>query len=189
MKGGAERIRNIVLSLRNFARHDEADMKPVDIHEGIQSTLMILQPRLRCEGEQRGIEVIEDYAILPRVTCYASELNQVFMNILSNAIYALEKDEHTAKPRIQIRTELSSRNSAIVRIADNGPGMSDEVLRRIFDPFFTTKPVGSGTGLGLSISYQIVVEAHGGELTCTSAPGNGTEFAIEIPLQPRTRFS
>ncbi|WP_317619310.1 AAA family ATPase [Laspinema sp. D2d] len=189
MKGGAERIRNIVLSLRNFARHDEADMKPVDIHEGIQSTLMILQPRLRCEGEQRGIQVIENYGTLPRVTCYASELNQVFMNILSNAIYALEKDENTATPTIQIHTELSSRNSAIVRISDNGPGMSDEVLRRIFDPFFTTKPVGSGTGLGLSISYQIVVEAHGGELTCTSAPGSGTEFVMEIPLQPRTRFS
>jgi signal transduction histidine kinase len=190
MKVGAERIRDIVLSLRNFSRLDEAQMKSVDIHEGIDSTVMLLQPRLRKEGGRLGIEVIKKYSKLPLITCYASQLNQVFMNILTNAIDALlvarDCPENSQKqPTITISTEVTDRNSAIIRIADSGPGMSTEVLHKIFDPFFTTKPVGSGTGLGLSISHSIVVSSHGGNLTCVSAPGEGSEFIIEIPIAPR----
>jgi predicted ATPase/signal transduction histidine kinase/tRNA A-37 threonylcarbamoyl transferase component Bud32 len=188
MTVGAERIRNIVLSLRNFSRLDEADMKPVDIHEGIESTLLILQTRLRKQGSFSEIEVIKEYAKLPRVTCYASQLNQVFMNILSNAIDALEKArknvaESGKKPAITIRTSVRDSDFVRVQIADNGPGMTESVLKKIFDPFFTTKPVGSGTGLGLSISYQIVVDSHGGQLTCVSSPGEGAEFSIVIPIK------
>ncbi|EGK85322.1 GAF domain-containing protein [Microcoleus vaginatus PCC 9802] len=190
MKVGAERIRDIVLSLRNFSRLDEAQMKSVDIHQGIDSTVMLLQPRLRKEGGRLGIEVIKNYSTLPLITCYASQLNQVFMNILTNAIDALlvardcPENSHQ-QPTITISTEVTDRNSAIIRIADSGPGMSTEVLHKIFDPFFTTKPVGSGTGLGLSISHSIVVSSHGGKLTCVSAPGEGSEFIIEIPIAPR----
>ena len=188
MKVGAERIRDIVLSLRNFSRLDEAEMKPVDIHSGIDSTVMLLQPRLRKEGGKLGIDVIKEYVQLPQITCYASQLNQVFMNILTNAIDALESvrtnsEDAEKKPAITIRTEVIGRN-AIVRIADNGPGMTPDVAHKIFDPFFTTKPVGSGTGLGLSISHSIVVKSHGGNLTCISAPFEGSEFIIEIPLAP-----
>ncbi|MBW3586485.1 MAG: GAF domain-containing protein, partial [Cyanobacteria bacterium 0813] len=190
MKVGAERIRDIVLSLRNFSRLDEAQMKSVDIHQGIDSTVMLLQPRLRKEGGRLGIDVIRNYSTLPLITCYASQLNQVFMNILTNAIDALllARDCPTnsqKQPAITISTEVTNRNSAIIRIADSGPGMSTEVLNKIFDPFFTTKPVGSGTGLGLSISHSIVVSSHGGKLTCVSAPGEGSEFIIEIPIAPR----
>lgn len=190
MKVGAERIRDIVLSLRNFSRLDEAEMKSVDIHQGIDSTVMLLQPRLRKQGGRLGIEVIKNYAKLSLITCYASQLNQVFMNILTNAIDALllaidYQENYQQKPAITITTEVTYRNSVIIRIADNGPGMSTEVLHKIFDPFFTTKPVGSGTGLGLSISHSIVVSSHGGKLTCVSAPGEGSEFIIEIPIAPR----
>jgi|AGSF01.1.fsa_nt_gi Predicted ATPase len=190
MKVGAERIRDIVLSLRNFSRLDEAEMKSVDIHQGIDSTVMLLQPRLRKQGGRLGIEVIKNYAKLPLITCYASQLNQVFMNILTNAIDALElardfPEKPQNNPTITITTEVTYRNFVIIRIADNGPGMSTEVLHKIFDPFFTTKPVGSGTGLGLSISHSIVVSSHGGKLTCVSAPGEGSEFIIEIPIAPK----
>lgn len=202
MQMGTQRIQEIVLSLKNFSRLDEAELKPIDIHEGIDNTLVILQHLLRAEGHRPAIEVIKDYGQLPRVTCYASQLNQVFMNLLSNAIDALENQP---EPRvITIRTEtgqeargkrqeedenlspLASRPSpefVVIRIADNGFGMSEDVQKKIFDPFFTTKTVGSGTGLGLSISYQIVVEKHGGQLSCISAPGKGTEFIVEIPVQ------
>ncbi len=190
MKVGAERIRDIVLSLRNFSRLDEAQMKSVDIHQGIDSTVMLLQPRLRKEGGRLGVELIKNYAKLPLITCYASQLNQVFMNVLTNAIDALllARDcpsQPQNNPTITIATEITDRNTAIVRMADNGSGMSTEVLHKIFDPFFTTKPVGSGTGLGLSISHSIVVSSHGGSLTCVSEPGEGTEFIIEIPIAPR----
>mgnify|MGYP000075899840 CR=1 FL=1 len=190
MKVGAERIRDIVLSLRNFSRLDEAQMKSVDIHQGIDSTVMLLQPRLRKEGGRLGIDLIKKYSNLPLITCYASQLNQVFMNVLTNAIDALllARDcpsQPQNNPTITIATEVTDRNTAIVRMADNGSGMSTEVLHKIFDPFFTTKPVGSGTGLGLSISHSIVVSSHGGSLTCVSAPGEGTEFIIEIPIAPR----
>ena len=203
MQIGAERIRQIVLSLRNFSRLDEAEMKPVDIHEGIDNTLLILHNRLKPKGNQGGIDVIKEYAHLPKVNCYAGQLNQVFMNIIANAIDALESQ---TEPRIiTIRTsiengdpeivnacQLSLTNSKfpmpncqflVIRIRDNGPGMNDEVKRRLFDPFFTTKPVGKGTGLGLSISYQIVVEKHGGLLKCLSEPGKGSEFVIQIPME------
>jgi signal transduction histidine kinase len=209
MQVGAERIQQIVLSLRNFSRLDEKELKPVDLHEGIDNTLLLLQHRLRAESDRSSgtgganrpeIKVIKDYGQLPLVTCYASQLNQVFMNLLNNAIDALETQP---SPRvITIRTEMGSGEwgvgnweksspspyslvptpSVVIRIADNGRGMSETVQKKIFDPFFTTKPVGSGTGLGLSISYQIVVEKHKGQLGCVSALGEGTEFIVEIPV-------
>ncbi len=195
MQVGAERIHEIVRSLRNFSRLDEKELKPVDIHEGINNTLLILQHRLRADGGASEIQVIKDYGQLPHITCHASQLNQVFMNLLNNAIDALEQEprvrssESGVIPTITIRTEVRTEDSpfpipqwVIIRIADNGSGMSEEVLHKIFDPFFTTKPVGNGTGLGLSISYQIVVEKHKGHIRCVSAPGEGTEFIVEIPV-------
>ena len=190
MKVGAERIRDIVLSLRNFSRLDESDMKPVDIHEGIDSTLLILHTRIKEKSETRGIEIVKEYGKLPQVACYASQLNQVFMNIIVNAIDALQNNrdkEHKVNesPTLTIRTETTDSDTVKISIADNGNGMTEEVRSKIFDPFYTTKPVGSGTGLGLSISYSVVVEKHGGSLVCNSAPGEGAEFVIEIPVQPK----
>jgi PAS domain S-box-containing protein len=188
---GAERIREIVLSLRNFSRLDEAEMKPVDIHEGLDSTLLILQHRFKEESDADEIEVIKEYGSLPLVECYAVQLNQVFMNLLSNAIDALELHTpmQSGKKTITIRTEILPSDRAVIRIRDNGPGILPEIKARLFDPFFTTKPVGKGTGLGLSISYQIVVEKHGGALKCFSTPGQGAEFWIEIPIaQTKDRF-
>jgi predicted ATPase/signal transduction histidine kinase/tRNA A-37 threonylcarbamoyl transferase component Bud32 len=186
MAVGSSRIRNIVLGLRNFSRLDESEMKPVDIHEGIDSTLMILQHRLEEQSSHSKIEVIKEYGQLPNISCYASQLNQVFMNILSNAIDALEESAANRKTAenltIYIRTELV-KNYTVIRIADNGFGITEAVLNKIFDPFFTTKPVGSGTGLGLSISYKIIVDKHKGKLICNSTPGHLTEFVIEIPIQ------
>jgi signal transduction histidine kinase len=215
MKLGADRITQIVRSLRNFSRTEQAQTKPFNIHEGIDSTLLILQHRLKPKGSYSGIQIVKEYGDLPLVECYASQLNQVFMNILSNGIDALE---HQKEPRvITISTEVRESSelyrccasprllnfeleepispqgfklkipnpqSVIIRIRDNGPGMTETVKKHLFDPFFTTKPVGKGTGLGLSISYQIVVEKHGGFLTCRSQPGQGAEFWIEIPLAP-----
>ena len=188
MKLGAERIRQIVLSLRNFSRLDEAQMKPVDIHEGIDSTLLILQNRLKEKSDRPAIEVIKEYGKLPLVECYAGQINQVFMNILSNGIDAIEQRYGSAKfdeqlPTIRIRTQVLKPNWIAVAIADNGVGITEAVKSKIFDPFYTTKPVGKGTGLGLSISYQIVVDKHGGLLRCLSAPRQGTEFIIEIPVR------
>jgi signal transduction histidine kinase len=188
MKLGAERIRQIVLSLRNFSRLDEAQMKPVDIHEGIDSTLLILQNRLKEKSDRPAIEVIKEYGNLPLVECYAGQINQVFMNILSNGIDALEQRHRSStfddrSPTIRIRTQVFNAPWIAVGIADNGVGMTEAVKSKIFDPFFTTKPVGKGTGLGLSISYQIVVDKHGGVLRCVSAPKQGTEFIIEIPVR------
>jgi signal transduction histidine kinase len=190
MQVGAQRIRQIVLTLRNFSRLDEAEMKPVDIHEGIESTLLILCNRLKPRLGHLEIQITKEYGPLPKIECYAGQLNQVFMNILSNAIDALEQaiaqqpEKMTRSPEIWIRTEILERDRVVIRIADNGPGMTEAVQRQLFDPFFTTKPVGEGTGLGLSISYQIVVEKHGGVLQCVSQPGEGTEFWIEIPISP-----
>ncbi|MEH1798902.1 MAG: ATP-binding protein [Nostoc sp.] len=191
MKVGTERIRQIVLSLRNFSRIDEAEFKSVDIHEGIDSTLMILQHRLKAKQEQPEIEVIKDYGAVPLVECYAGQLNQVFMNILVNAIDALEENnaKHTYQEiednpnRIKIRTSVVNSIWVEVAIADNGVGISKEFQQRIFDPFFTTKPIGKGTGMGMSISYQIITEKHGGKLECFSNSGEGTEFIIQIPLR------
>ncbi|BAY13635.1 ATP-binding sensor histidine kinase [Calothrix sp. NIES-2098] len=194
MNIGTSRIRNIVLGLRNFSRLDEADMKLVNIHEGIDNTLMILQHKLQENNDRPEIEVIKEYGDLPEVTCYAGQLNQMFMNILTNAIDALDdkninwtlgngNNQQLKVPKIFILTELANKNTVRIRIADNGLGINPEVQQKIFDPFFTTKPVGSGTGLGLSISYQIVVDKHKGKLFCESTPGEGTEFVIEIPMQ------
>jgi signal transduction histidine kinase len=187
MKVGATRVNEIVLSLRNFSRLDQAEIKFVDIHEGIENTLIILKHSLKARPERVEIELIKEYDKLPLIKCYAGQLNQVFMNILANAIDALsESDNLILKTRknlqIRIRTELTNDHYVIVRIADNGSGISEEVQKRLFDPFFTTKAVGKGTGLGLSISYQIVVEKHGGELYCISTPGEGSEFIIKIPV-------
>ncbi|KYC35330.1 hypothetical protein WA1_09290 [Scytonema hofmannii PCC 7110] len=187
---GADRIRQIVLLLRNFSHLEQAEMADADIHEGLDNTLLLLKHRLKGSGRNPGIKVIKEYGDLPVVQCYAGQLNQVFMNILTNAIDALkdvkghgamdiEITPNAQCPTIHIRTEAIA-NEAIIRIADNGPGISLEVQSKLFDPFFTTKPVGSGTGLGLSISYQII-EKHGGQLICTSAPGQGAEFVIKIP--------
>ncbi|MBD2740273.1 PAS domain S-box protein [Coleofasciculus sp. FACHB-1120] len=200
IKVGAERIRQIVLSLRNFSRLDEAEMKSVDIHEGIENTLLILQHRLKQVGGTSGVQLLKEYGELPQIECYPGQLNQVFMNILTNAIDALEEaigngswvmnDEkqrtHEQLPTIRIRTQMLNSNQLAIYIADNGSGISKEVQQRVFDPFFTTKSIGKGTGLGLSISYQIV-EKHGGQLKCISSAGLGAEFAIEIPIHQTRR--
>ncbi|TAG59191.1 MAG: PAS domain S-box protein [Oscillatoriales cyanobacterium] len=191
MKVGADRIQLIVASLRTFSRMDEAEMKAVNIHDGIDSTLMILQHRVKAKPNYPEIEVIKEYGQLPLVECYAGQLNQVFMNILSNALDALEErdarlsvEQMRENPSsIRIWTEMPKPDRILVRIADNGPGMTETVRNQLFNPFFTTKPVGKGTGMGLSISYQIVTDRHNGSLKCTSAPGEGAQFAIEIPLK------
>jgi two-component system, NtrC family, sensor kinase len=205
MKVGSDRIRQIVLSLRNFSRLDEAEFKAVDIHEGVDSTLMILQHRLKAHNNNPDIQVIKEYGDLPLVECYAGQLNQVFMNLLTNAIDALEElscrpsnalgQKVDAKkqpadwlPTITISTAFNAADSllhgaaVVIQIKDNGVGMPETVSSRIFEPFFTTKPIGQGTGMGLSISYQIVTEGHGGILQCLSQPDQGTEFLIKIPL-------
>ena len=229
MKEGAERIAKIVLSLRNFSRLDETELKRVDIHEGIDNTLLILQHRLKQQSSRSEIQVIREYGQLPSVECYPSQLNQVFMNLLCNAIDALEEareSESEFSGVIRICTEVIARSSpkslngdrtslqqptltssgkfncysidsslqqnpleemgntscVVIRISDNGPGITADVQSRLFDPFFTTKPPGKGTGLGLSISYQIVVDKHKGQLLCHSGLGLGTEFMIELPL-------
>ena len=179
---GTDRIREIVLSLRNFSRLDEAAVKTVNIHEGIDSTLVILSHRLKSGNDQGPIEVVKRYAQLPSVDCYPSQLNQVLMNILANAIDALEE---TSSPQITLTTEsqrMDGEDYAVIRIADNGSGIPRDVQPQVLDPFFTTKPVGKGTGMGMSISYQIVTEKHGGKLSFSSEAGKGTEFVICIPM-------
>ena len=238
MNVGTERIREIVKSLRTFSRLNEAEYKVVDIHEGLDSTLMILHNRLKAKSDHPGIEILREYGQLPLVECCPGQLNQVFMNILSNAIDALDEKISNDKkaignqdkaflspialnstqtlpygnpystryahapqtgsppeygecmslsPTITISTEVLQDNWVAIRIADNGLGMNEEVYSKLFDPFFTTKPVGQGTGLGLSISYQLVVEKHGGKMQCNSAPGQGAEFVIQIPVQQSIR--
>jgi two-component system, NtrC family, sensor kinase len=190
MNVGIDRICQIVKSLRNFSRMDEADIKPVNIHEGLDSTLMILNHRLKAKSDNPGINVIKNYGNLPLVECYAGPMNQVFMNILSNAIDALEDYNKQRTPevmkespnQIKITTSIINNDWVEIIISDNGPGISEEAIKHIFDAFFTTKPVGKGTGMGLSISYQIIVERHGGLLTCVSELGKGTEFIIKIPM-------
>ncbi|MBL1197820.1 MAG: ATPase [Nostoc sp. GBBB01] len=221
MKVGTKRIEEIILSLRNFSRLDESEKKLVDIHEGIESTLLILQSRFKNHQIEPNIKVIKEYTNLPLVECYPGLLNQVFMNILANAIDAIEErigskewevgsqdvasgfcklgdkrstedvnhnstntqNSTLSKPEIHIRTEFINPKEVIIRIADNGSGIPENLQKRLFDPFFTTKPVGKGTGLGLSISYQIIVEKHRGQLQCISASGKGTEFIIKIPVE------
>lgn len=195
MMMGADRIRQLVLSLRTFSRLDEAEMKPIDLHEGIESTLSILQHRLQPQTNSIAVEVIKEYGDLPPVVCYAAQMNQVFMNVLNNAIDSLESryandalensvmlGEITDNPQIWIRTRVVNDSSIEIRIADNGCGIPEGMESRIFEPFFTTKQPGQGTGLGLSVSYQIIVEKHGGQIKCVSEPGKGCEFWIEIPM-------
>ncbi|MBE9208947.1 PAS domain-containing protein [Nostoc sp. LEGE 06077] len=181
MNTGAERIRQIVLSLRNFSRVDEEGLKLANIHEGIDNALLLLQNRLKAQTESSEIEVIKEYGDLPQVMCNPGQMNQVFMNLLTNAIDALE-EAAISNPQIQIRTYLQTDDRITISITDNGPGINEKIRDRIFDPFFTTKPVGKGTGMGLSISYQIIVKKHRGELNFVSTPGAGTEFLINIPM-------
>ena len=218
MQVGAERIREIVLSLRNFSRLDEAEMKAVDIHTGIESTLMILQHRLKGKPDMPDISVIKEYETLPLVECFPGQLNQVLMNLIVNSLDALEAVTSPKEPPfIWIRTHLEedvlaetgaimgsetnletqtitgvgvkagatkiSTKKILISVADNGVGIPDNIQGKIFDPFFTTKPVGKGTGLGLAIAHSTIVEKHGGKISCTSIPGHGTEFILEIPIQ------
>ncbi|MBN3921999.1 response regulator [Nostoc sp. NMS4] len=185
MYRGSDRIREIVLALQHFSRHDEAEMKRVNIHEDIENTLVMLQHRLREAADRPAIVVVKDYGNLPLVTCYASELNQVFMHLLNNAIDAIEEGmgNQSSTPQIRIHTEVTDLNIVKIAIADNGRGIEESVRSRLFDPFFTTKSVGKGSGLGLSISYQIIVQKHRGNISCNSSVGKGAEFAIEIPIE------
>jgi signal transduction histidine kinase len=179
MHMGAERIRKIVLSLRNFSHLDEADKKLVDIHEGIENTLLILLHRFN-----EKIEIVKQYCILPLIECYPAQLNQVFMNIISNAIDELETNKSSFKPQIVIQTQLNHEQIE-VRIKDNGSGIKSEIKDKIFDPFFTTKPVGKGTGMGLAISYQII-EKHQGTIEVFSTLNQGTEFVVTLPINSKS---
>lgn len=181
MEMGATRIKDIVLSLRTFSRLDEADFKAVDIHDGLESTLVILEHRLKVQPNRPEIRMIKNYGNLPQINCYSGQLNQVFMNILVNAIDALE-ESNPPQPVLQIRTVQLSENQIAIYIADNGPGIPETIQKSLFDPFFTTKAVGKGTGLGLAISRQIVVEKHRGSLEIQSELGKGTEFCIRLPI-------
>ncbi|MCU0543548.1 MAG: hybrid sensor histidine kinase/response regulator [Oscillatoriaceae cyanobacterium Prado104] len=190
MQDGGDRITSISKSLRTFSRADSDTKQPFNLHEGIDSTILILRHRLKANEHRPAIEVVTDYGDLPEVACFPGQLNQVFMNILANAIDAIDESnqgrsfaEIQNNPnRIAIRTEVSE-NWVKIAIADNGTGIPEDVKPRIFDHLFTTKGVGKGTGLGLEIARQIVVEKHGGKITVNSVPMEGTEFAIEIPIQ------
>lgn len=190
MKLGTDRISKIVLSLRIFSRMDEAEFKPVDIHEGIDSTLLILQHRLENKPKYSEIQVIRNYGNLPLVECYAGQLNQVFMNILANAIDAVDElnEKRTVQERkensrqITISTSMIDSEWVQIAIADTGSGIAESVQKQIFNPFFTTKPIGKGTGMGMAISHQIITEKHGGKLMCVSTPETGAEFVIRIPI-------
>ncbi|BAZ00743.1 integral membrane sensor signal transduction histidine kinase [Tolypothrix tenuis PCC 7101] len=189
MKLGTERIKEIMQSLRNFSRVDGTAKKTVDIHEGIEATLMILHYRLQANSNRPEIQVIKQYGSLPQIECYIGQLNQVFMNLLANAIDALEESNHgqtfaeiLQHPNMIKITTSAEDGYAIIKIADNGAGMTEAVRLQLFDAFFTTKPEGKGTGLGLAISYQIITDTHNGSLQCFSTLGKGTEFVMQIPL-------
>lgn len=192
MQVGAERICQIILLLRSFSHLDESDFKLTDIHQGINNTLFLLQHCLKSQSDRPAIRVIKEYSDLPKIACYGGQLNQVFTYIITNAIEAIDQGKEKWKtgnngfeshpPTIWICTEMKDNTNVVIKIADNGSGMNDQVKRQVFDPFFTTKPVGSGTGLGLAISYQIIVEKHKGQLQMNSQQGKGTEFVIDIPL-------
>lgn len=190
MQLGTNRIKEIVLSLRNFSRTDESEYKLVDLHNGIESTIVMLGHRLHKNLKRPAINIIRDYSNLPMVECYASQMNQVFMNILANSIDAIEEKSINRKSgeldqapdRIEIQTTLMDQKFVSIRFLDNGIGIDPVIQKKLFDPFFTTKPVGMGTGIGLSISYQIVTKQHRGTIECISSIGKGTEFIIKIPI-------
>jgi signal transduction histidine kinase len=186
---GTERIRSIVLSLRIFSRLHESDIKAVDLHDGIDSTLIILNSRLKAQPDRPEIKLTKQYGDLPLVDCYAGQMNQVFMNLLANAIDALEEQYHKLQltnsdwqPEILIRTQ-ATHDQVKIEIADNGSGIPEQIQSKIFDPFFTTKKVGQGTGLGMSISYEIVVEKHNGSLDFVSTANEGTSFIVQLPIK------
>ncbi len=186
MRAGAERIREIVRSLRTFSRLDEAELKSIDLHDSIDSTLMILQHRLNTASGS-AIQVIKHYGELPLIECYAGLLNQVLMSLLVNAIDALEscqiaKNRSSLLKTITLRTKLLNAQTVLIQVADNGSGMTEQVKAKLFDPFFTTKEVGQGTGLGLAISHQIITKKHKGEIKCFSKPGQGAKFQIKLPV-------
>lgn len=186
MQVGTDRIRDIVLSLRIFSRLDEAEVKDVNVHEGIDSTLLILNSRIKNQTMSCPISIVKEYSDLPKVKCYPGQLNQVFMNILSNAIDALEEEYETAEnkdwqPEIRVLTEPCGNDKINIHICDNGPGVPENLLEKIFDPFFTTKAVGKGTGLGMSISHEIICEKHHGSIICQRLSPRGTQFTVTIP--------
>ncbi|NES70243.1 MAG: HAMP domain-containing histidine kinase, partial [Okeania sp. SIO2D1] len=193
MKIGTERIYEILKSMRNFSRFEKAEFKQVDVREAIDSTLMLLNSRMKATTSSPEIRVIKEYQELPLVDFYAGQLHQVLMNILSNAIDALDEYNKQRTPeevrknpsQIKVCTKILNKEWVVISIADNGLGMPEEVNKKLFDSFFTTKSSGKGTGLGLSISYQIVVEKHGGKLLCYSQPGKGAEFIIQIPIRQK----
>lgn len=191
MQGATERIKDISTSLRTFSRADTEHKIKADLHEGIDSTLLILKYRLKANEQRPDIEVIKDYGDLPTVTCFPGQLNQVFMNVLANAIDAFDEaaeqttyqDSKDHPPQIRVRTAaLPNENVVEIRIRDNGPGMSEVVKARVFDHLFTTKGLGKGTGLGLAIAHQIVTETHQGCITVQSEVGHGTEFCLQLPI-------
>ncbi|MBU7583247.1 MAG: response regulator [Nostoc sp. TH1S01] len=191
MKKGSERVEQIVRSLRLFSRLDDTEWQPVDLHEGIDSTLVILSSRIKATTTRPAIEIVKEYGDLPLVECYAGKINQVLMNLLANAIdaidEAIEKQESYPReqtPTIWISTKVTSdQKSVLIEIADNGIGMSADVQQRMFEQFFTTKPLGKGTGLGLAIAREIIVEKHGGSLEVNASPGQGAKFVIVIPIR------
>ncbi|BBD62819.1 putative histidine kinase (plasmid) [Nostoc sp. HK-01] len=188
MQSGANRIRDMIVSLRNFSRLDESAFKEADIHAGIDNTLMILAYRLQIYPEGTQIQIIKEYGDLPLLYCYPGQLNQVFLQIFLNAIEVLSESVRINKqqyktPSIWIQTQLTSNNRISISITDNGIGIPKEIRSKLFEPFFTTKPVGKGTGLGLFVSYQIVVEKHGGNIWYEPTLDNKTKFVIEIPIR------
>lgn len=180
IKISATRLNQLVSSLRNFSHMDETKAREADIHECIDSTLLILKTRLK-----NGIKVVKNYGQIPLVCCYSGQLSQVFMNLLGNAIDSLEEVSSTENysPTISVSTEVMPNSDVAIRIADNGAGIPPEVQGRIFENFFTTKPVGKGTGMGLAISYQIIIQKHQGQMNFQSTPGKGTEFEILLPAR------
>ncbi|MGL5058739.1 MAG: sensor histidine kinase, partial [Microcoleus sp.] len=191
MRNGSDRIRQIILSVQDFARTDRSGWQLFDVSDGLENMLLLLQHRLPAQDGRRDIKVVKEYGNLPLVECYAGQLNQAFLNIINNAIDALDlsakeseiSENRQFKPLISIRTKVVEAGRIAIEIADNGMGMSEDIKARIFDPFFSTKPAGEGSGLGLAVSYEIVVQQHKGELQCFSEPGKGTEFRLEIPLR------
>ncbi|MEG4532753.1 ATP-binding protein [Microcoleus sp. D2_18a_D3] len=186
MQMGSNRIREIVKSMGNFSRTDNSNMTLCDLHDSIDSTVLILRNRLNSQIDRRDIQVVKNYGKLPAVECYSGQLNQVFMNLITNAIDALDEaaqNQPNAALKISISTELAGPDRVRVRIADTGSGMTPQIKERMFEQFFTTKEIGKGTGLGLSIVYKILVENHRGSLRCESEPCKGTEFIIELPIQ------